>query len=117
MGFWVLVQTQVLYNIGVPYCTEKATLLLKSSHESCFPRVIKLKQGGVKDFPSTRKVITHDLVDNSIGANTHAGFSFEELDFVISGPALAVPLLTPAHHEWTHKNICEYRFIISLHCW
>ena len=70
-----------MYNIRVPYCTEIATLLLKSSHESHCSRVIELKQGGVKDFPST-KVITHDLVDSPIGAIAQ-GFSFDELDFVI----------------------------------
>ena len=92
MGLWVLVQTQVLYNIGVPYCTEVAALLFKSSHESHCSRVIELKQGGVKHFD------------------------------IQTGLAFAVPLLTPTHHEWTHKNIYEYAFIniarqkyISLH--
>ena len=90
MGLWVLVQTQVLYNIGVPYCTEVAALLFKSSHESHCSRVIELKQGGVKDFSSTRKVITHDLVDDPIGVNAQ-GFSFDELDFVISKLVLHLP--------------------------
>ena len=72
-----------LDNARVPYCTQKAAPLLKSAHDShCF-RVIGLKEDGVEDLPSMKKVVTHCFVDSFIRASAQRS-SFDELDCLVA---------------------------------
>ena len=86
----------------MPDFTQKATLLLESSHDCHRSRVIGLKEGWVKDLPSTGQVITHSLVDSSIGTSAQ-GFCFEELHCLVSklslgcGCIVLIPELDVVH--------------------
>ena len=79
--------------LGSPIVLRKAALLLKSSHDSHCSRIIGLKEGSVEDLPSTKKVVTHCLVDSFIGASSQQ-FSFDELNCLVAKLSLrlAVPL-------------------------
>ena len=87
MSIWVLVHTKVLHDVGVPYCTQKIALLLKLFHDSHCSRVIGLREGRVENLPSAGQLITHGLVDSSIGTSAQ-GFSFDEFDCSVSKPSL-----------------------------
>ena len=67
----------------MPYCTQKATLLLKSSHDSHCSGVFELEEGRVQDFGSTWELITLGLVDSPIGTSAQR-LGFDELDCLVA---------------------------------
>ena len=48
------------------YGTQKTTLLLKLSHDTCSSRGSKLKEGRVEGFSSAGQVVTHGLTDGTM---------------------------------------------------
>ena len=111
MSIWVLVYTQVLHNVGVPYCTQNTALLLESFHDCHCSRVIRLEKGGVENFPSAEEVITHSLVHSSIGTSAQ-GFSFDELDCLVS--KLSLDFL--CHCKMKTRVTSEMQGIVGQSC-
>jgi len=70
-------------NVGVPYCTQKVALLLKSSHDSHCSWIIELEEGQVLDFRSTWEIIALGLVDSPIGASAQR-LGFDELECLVA---------------------------------
>ena len=53
--------------LGVPYLTEKLTLLLKLLYDDLAVRIIELEEGRMKQFDRARKLVKHGLADIPIG--------------------------------------------------
>ena len=88
-----MVCAQVLDNMWVLYGTQKATLLLKLSHNTRNSRGGKFKEGRVKDFSSTGQVVTHGLTDGTIRSNPKR-LSFKEFNSLIMKLILGLGLLS-----------------------
>ena len=91
-----MVCAQVLDNVWVLYGTQKMTLLLKVSHDTCISWGSELKEGRVEDFGSTGEVTTHGLADSTIRPKSKR-LSFEELNSLVVKLILWVGLLS--HHD------------------
>ena len=102
-----MVCAQVLDNVWVLYGTQKMTLLLKLSHNTCSSWGSELKEGAVENFSSTGQVITHGLADSTIRPNTER-LSFEEFNSLIVKLILGLWLLShcssrPARESYSYS--------------
>ena len=78
-----MVRAQILDNVWVLYGTQKTTLLLKLSHDTCSSWGSELKESRVENFSSTGEVIAHGLADGTIRPNAKR-LSFEEFNSLIA---------------------------------